>query len=186
MLISKNPNDIAKIIQQGGVVAYPTEAVFGLGCNPTNQAAVRRLLDIKQRTVDKGLILIAENIEQLSDYINLTSADITNKLLLKEQKPITWLVPSTATAPRWITGKHKSIAIRISQHPACQALCRVCGHSLVSTSANPAQQAPARSKQEVIAYFNHTIDAIFDAPIGEHRTPSEIRDSQTGEIIRKG
>lgn len=184
MLISQDAQELATLIQHGAVVAYPTEAVFGLGCDPGNEAAVKRLLTIKQRAIEKGLILIASHLDQLAGYIETT--EIPKQLFSSQQKPITWLVPAIAATPDWITGKHNTIAIRISQHPACQTLCDACGHPLVSTSANPAQQVPAKTKQEVITYFDNTIDAIFDASIGEYRKPSEIRDSQTGDIIRKG
>lgn len=185
MLISKSSTDVAKIIHHGGVVAYPTEAVFGLGCDPANEHAVKQLLQVKKRPIEKGLILIAADIEQLSAYISPPSDSLASKLLSKD-KPTTWLVPALSTAPQWITGEHQMIAVRITHHSASQTLCQACGHPLVSTSANPSKQLPAKTKQTVIAYFNSIIDAIFDAPVGKQQSPSEIRNSQTGDVIRKG
>lgn len=186
MLISSDATKIAEIIQQGGVVAYPTEAVFGLGCDPNNQQAVERLLKVKQRSVDKGLILIASEFEQLSNYITPLDNKLKKKVFATWPGPVTWLLPASNHAPNWITGKHTSIAVRISNHPACQQLCHAFSQALISTSANPCQQTPAKTIQAVIDYFQDTIDAVFDAPIGEKAMPTEIRDGLTGKIIRQG
>lgn len=186
MIISQYASDIANIIHRGGVVAYPTEAVFGLGCNPLDQQAVNRLLAIKNRSVDKGLILIASNLEQLSAYIALPNERIRNTLLKTSSKPITWLVPTSEFTPNWITGKYSSIAIRITQYVPCRELCDACAHPIVSTSANLSSHPPATSFQEVQQYFDGKIDGMLNASIGKRSSPSEIRDIMTGNIIREG
>ena len=184
MLISSNATKIANVIQQGGVVAYPTEAVFGLGCDPDNQKAVERLLKIKQRSVEKGLILIASEFEQLSNYLLPLSQSLKDKVLATWPGPITWLLPTTSNTPQWITGQHSSVAVRVSSHPACQQLCKALGKPLVSTSANPSQQMPAKTIQMVSTYFQQDIDAIYDAPLGKNKSPTEIRDAISGKKIR--
>lgn len=185
MLISSDATKIAEVIQQGGVIAYPTEAVFGLGCDPRNQQAVERLLEIKQRSMDKGLILIAAEFEQLSNYLIPLNSSLKNKVFATWPGPVTWLLPASSHTPNWITGKHSSIAVRISSHPACQQLCHAFAQPLISTSANPSQQLPAKTIQAVVGYFQDTVDAIFDAPIGEKAMPTEIRDGLSGRVVRE-
>jgi len=170
MLISTDVNEIAAIIQQGGIVAYPTEAVFGLGCDPHNPAAVQRLLALKQRSEAKGLIVIAANIAQLANYISddITDhgceSDCNSKRVLKkhtlektvsskQNSPTTWLVPANEKVPKWITGQYSSVAVRISTHPACQQLCLAVAYPIISTSANPSGCEPARDIATLQAYF---------------------------------
>jgi L-threonylcarbamoyladenylate synthase len=182
MLISTNVNKIAAIIQQGGIVAYPTEAVFGLGCDPHNPAAVQRLLALKQRSETKGLIVIAANLTQLANYITdhtenhicksnhtqfCSDTDLKNnvlersalekKLISKQNSPTTWLVPAHEKVPKWVTGQYSSVAVRISTHPACQQLCLAVAYPIISTSANPSSCEPARDITTLQTYFesNH-------------------------------
>jgi len=184
MLISSDVNRIAKIVQQGGVIAYPTEAVLGLGCDPYNHAAVQRLCALKQRAEDKGLIVIAANLAQLKPYIESLNPKIEKILTTPQSVPTTWLVPAHKGVPNWITGQYSSVAIRISQHRACQQLCLAVGYPIISTSANPATYPPAKDIASLQAYFNHDIDAFFDAPLGQYQQPSTIRDAVTQQVIR--
>lgn len=186
MLISSDVNVIADIIRQGGLIAYPTEAVFGLGCDPRNQAAVQRLLFIKQRSIEKGLIVIAAQHSQLSDYIVLPDRALAVQLAQTWPGATTWLIEASQSAPVWIRGSHSTIAVRVSAHPACQQLCLATQSALVSTSANPTSYEPARTIATLCDYFSDTdIDAIFDAPLGQSLQPTEIRDSRSNRIIRQ-
>ena len=185
MLISSDVNVIANIIRQGGVVAYPTEAVFGLGCDPQNQAAVQRLLRIKQRPVEKGLIVIAAQRSQLTDYIIPPDRVLEAQLAQTWPGATTWLIEANKSVPVWIRGSHRTIAVRISAHPACQQLCLASQSALVSTSANPTSNEPARTIETLCDYFSDTdIDAIFDACLGQSLQPTEIRDSRNNQLIR--
>ena len=198
MLMSADVNKIAAIIQQGGVVAYPTEAVFGLGCDPHNQAAVQRLLALKQRSIEKGLIVIAADLAQLSDYMGespseIETARLNTKLSCPPDHPTTWLIPANPRVPKWITGQYRRVAVRISTHRACQQLCLAVAYPIVSTSANPSGYEPARDIETVRAYFesqqkgsedSNGIDAIFSAPLGHYQRASIIRDAVTDQIIR--
>ncbi len=181
MLISPNPDGFKKILQQGGVIAYPTEAVFGLGCDPLNETAVMRLLALKQRSIDKGLILIASDFSQVADFL---------LPLNKQQKKYTqasettWIFPAKKNAPKWITGKFDSIAIRITRHLAVKQLCQSFGSALISTSANLSGLEPTKTAQEVIEQFNQLLDGVLDNKVGQLSKPTEIRDSISGEIIR--
>ncbi len=124
-----------KKIKAGEVIAYPTESVFGLGCDPLNEEAVFNLLALKKRSVDKGLILIASSLTQLEPYLQLNSA-ITSQIQTALSEPITWLIPYQTWVPEWLTGKHSKLAVRVITHPIAKLLCEKNGAPLVSTSAN--------------------------------------------------
>ena len=171
-------------VQQGGVLAYPTEAVYGLGCDPHNLAAVQRILDLKRRPAQKGLILIAADWEQLSTWLQPLSAEVQARVMADYAYPITWLLPAVAHVSPLICGEHDNLAVRVSQHPTCRLLCQTLGYPLISTSANRSHDAPARSAAEVRAYFANTLDYILDAPLGTANQPSEIRDGLSNQLIR--
>ncbi|MDT8384038.1 MAG: L-threonylcarbamoyladenylate synthase [Gammaproteobacteria bacterium] len=176
----------ARTLHAGGIIAYPTEAVFGLGCDPLNAEAVQRLLAIKQRPMHKGLILIASRLEQLQPFIApLDEAALT---LLRESwpGPITWLLPARADTPRWLRGEHASIAARVTAHPFAAALCEAAGHALVSTSANPAGLPPAREPLRVRKYFPTQLDAILSGAVDRQASPTPIRDLTSKKLIRPG
>ncbi|MCK5897112.1 MAG: Sua5/YciO/YrdC/YwlC family protein, partial [Cocleimonas sp.] len=130
MLLTSSPNELVKPLQQGGVIAYPTEAVFGLGCDPENETAVMRLLCLKQRAVDKGLILIASDFSHVAPFLLPLNDQQKNYTQASET---TWIFPAKKTAPRWITGQFDSIAVRITQHLPIKQLCHSFGSALVST-----------------------------------------------------
>lgn len=177
-------SEAARAIQGGGVVAYPTEAVFGLGCDPLNPDAVHRLLALKQRPIDKGLILIAADLAQLVPFIKPLRAEDETLLANTWPGPHTWLLPSRADTPRWLRGRHNSIAVRVTAHPGAAALCRATGHALISTSANPAGSSPARNALRVRQYFSDRLDTILHGPLGTETGPTPIRDLTTKKLIR--
>ncbi len=176
----------ARIIRQGGVVAYPTEAVFGLGCDPGNGIAIRRVLTLKRRPIEKGLVLIAAEFSQLEPFIAPLSKEIREKLLRSWPGPITWLVPARRETPRLICGQYRTLAIRVTAHPTASELCRQAHTAIVSTSANLTGQPPCHTVDQVKSVFGSNIDFILDAPLGQSRTPTEIRDAISGDIIRHG
>ncbi len=171
-------------VQSGGVIAYPTEAVFGLGCNPADLAAVQRILTLKQRAADKGLILIASDLSQLEPYLLPLDATLQARILPTWPGAVTWLLPVRPEVSPLIRGNHDTLAVRISAHPICRALCQQLGHPLISTSANLSDHPPARSAAEVHQQFGAQLDAIVDAPLGDQAQPTEIRHGITGEIVR--
>jgi len=172
-----------KACETGGIIAYPTEAVFGLGCLPGYEHSVRRILELKQRSVHKGLILVAADIEQLDVYVDFSK--IKNISRIQESWPgsVTWLMAARYQTPYWLTGCHKTLAVRISACPVVQSLCKELG-PLVSTSANPKSAEPAKTDQQVRAYFQTEIDYILPATITNTMKPTEIRDAETGDIVR--
>jgi L-threonylcarbamoyladenylate synthase len=171
------------ICQRGGIIAYPTEAVFGLGCLPLNENSVQRILKLKQRSVRKGLILVAASIEQLERFVDFSKVKDSQTIHDSWPGSVTWLVPARDTTPYWLTGDHKTLAVRVSAHSVVRALCEALG-PIVSTSANPQAASPAKSSQQVSSYFKTGIDYIISANITNILEPTEIRDAQTGNIIR--
>ncbi len=167
----------------GGVIAYPTEAVFGLGCVPLFQDSVYRILQLKHRNVEKGLILVASSIEQLEDYVYFDGLPTIDQIYDSWPGPVTWLIPAKKKTPAWLTGAHETLAVRVSSHPIINALCRELG-PIVSTSANPANSKPAINTQEVFTYFGEELDYVIPADIKNNLNPTEMRDAQSGNIIR--
>ncbi|MCK4864363.1 MAG: Sua5/YciO/YrdC/YwlC family protein [Gammaproteobacteria bacterium] len=177
-----------KVLQQGGTIAYPTEAVFGLGCDPRNIAAIKNLLKLKHREKEKGLILVAANFEQLKEHIQPLEKDIEKKLLDSWQdsaNAITWLVPVDKTTSNYLKGQFDTLAIRVSHHPVVKKLCEQFGSAIVSTSANISTQEAARTAEQVKQIFENKIDFIVEGETDINAQPSEIRDALTDKIIRK-
>ena len=177
---------VARVVRTGGLIAYPTEAVYGLGCDPRNERAVRRLLALKRRSPRKGLILIAADFTQLAPYLqSLTAADQI-QLDATWPGPYTWLIPARPEVPRWLRGQFDTLAVRVTAHPLVAALCRACGHPLVSTSANFSGRPPARTALAVRRQLGEKIDALLPGPTGGAARPTEIRDLRTGRLMRGG
>lgn len=184
----KNPRIrlAASALHCGEIIAYPTEAVWGLGCNSLDQLAVTKLLALKSRQEAKGLILIAASATQLLPYIHGLSDEEIQRLSSVTQVPTTWIVPVSQWVPRWITGGRDTIAVRVTRHPLAAALCRVFGGPVVSTSANPQGKPPAKYAYKVRRYFRHRQVYLVPGPLGGANKPSEIRDLRSGEILRPG
>lgn len=175
-----------RVLQAGGILAYPTEAVFGLGCDPLNPEAVMRLLALKQRPWQKGLILVASTRQQLAPYLDTLSSDIEAKLDESWPGPVTWLLPAKPEVPYWLRGEHSTLAVRVTAHPLAAALCDIVGGPIVSTSANLAGHRPARSALTVQRELGWEVDYILHGTLGDSDKPTEIRDASTGRIIRAG
>lgn len=175
---------IADIVRNGGVIAYPTEAVYGLGCDPDDAEAVFRILEMKDREVEKGLILIASEIEQVLPYLGL----LTRKEQLAMQSvwpgPTTLILPASVYAPYWITGGRDSIAVRITAHKGVRRLCDELGHPLVSTSANVSGYPAIKYDWQIVSQFGRDIDGIYPSVLGDSDKPSRIMDVRSGQQLR--
>ena len=175
-----------QVLRRGGVIGYPTEAVFGLGCDPQNAIAVQRVLDLKQRDADQGLLLIAADFAQIAAYI---AADCPSSALELAQAswpgPHTWVFPASERAPTWIVGNQRGIALRVTAHPVASAICRAFESPLVSTSANRHGVDPARTTSEIEHEFGTLLDAIVAGDVGESTNPTTIRDAISGEWLRR-
>jgi L-threonylcarbamoyladenylate synthase len=173
-------------LRRGGVIAYPTEAVWGLGCDPDDEAAVLRLLALKGREVDKGLILVAADVAQFDGWLDWAALDPAQAAQVRSTwpGPHTWIVPALARVPRWITGRHAGVAARVSAHPDVAALCRAFGGPLVSTSANRAGAPPAYRLDEMDTALLADVDAVSAGETGGLASPTAIRDARTGAVLR--
>jgi L-threonylcarbamoyladenylate synthase len=187
MPIERTIEEAAEVIRSGGIVAYPTEAVWGLGCDPFDEGAVHRLLAIKQRPVEKGLILIAATLEQLKPLIDVAAVptDRLTEVLSSWPGPHTWVMPATAQAPRWITGVHRGIAVRVSEHPVVIGLCQAYGGALVSTSANLSGKPAVSDRDALDPLLLPRIDAVVAGHTGGLARPTVIRDALTGQSLRE-
>jgi L-threonylcarbamoyladenylate synthase len=172
-------------LRNGGIVAYPTEAVWGLGCEPQNERAVDRLLALKRRDWRKGLILIASDFSQLEPYIVMPSRNAMKRAMETWPGPATWVFPASEYAPLWVTGDQDSIAVRITAHPVASAVCAAYGGAIVSTSANRSGREPARSATEVRLQFPRGIDALVPGALGGLERPTTIRHVASGMILRR-
>lgn len=168
----------------GEVVAYPTEAVWGLGCDPYNWNAVEQILRLKGRSWKKGLILIAGDVSQLEFLLADLNEAQRNTLLSSWPGPNTWLVPHRDRVPKVITGEHDTVALRVTEHPLVRALCKAFDGPIVSTSANPQGMLSATSSMAARRYFGSTGIHFSPGTVGASAKPSTIRDLATGRILR--
>jgi L-threonylcarbamoyladenylate synthase len=175
----------AQSLAAGGVIAYPSEAVWGLGCDPFNRGAVDRLLALKQRPVGKGLILVAASIEQFAPYLEGLDAGLRARLESSWPGPITWLVPDNHYAPWWIRGDFQSVALRVSAHPVIKQLCLAFAGPIVSSSANRAGMPPCKWPWQLRRQWGEQLDWIVHGDLGGAARPSEIRDLVTDNVVRQ-
>lgn len=173
-----------QVIRQGGIIAYPTESVYGLGCDPFNQTAVNRLLQIKQRSVAQGLILIAHDWACIEDLIKPLPPEVLQRIRATWPGPVTWLLPASEKVPAWIRGEHASVAIRLTDHPLAARLCKAWGKALVSTSANQNKQPPLHDALPIKREFDGEIDYILKGKVGDLANPTPIIDALSNTIIR--
>ncbi|MCF8157848.1 MAG: Sua5/YciO/YrdC/YwlC family protein [Burkholderiaceae bacterium] len=182
-----NARGLRHYLKTGGVFAYPTEAVFGLGCDPSNRKAVQKILRLKGRPQHKGLILVADCFNRLERFVApLGPSQIQGmqESWGNPKKPHTWIVPAAKHCPKWLTGRHSSIAIRVSSHPLTSKLCKDTGMALVSTSANHSGHQAAKTAKQCRHVFGHQIQIMTGKTAGAKK-PSTIQDLLTGKILRK-
>lgn len=173
----------AEILLGGGIIAYPTEGVFGLGCMPDDLDAIQRLLDLKQRDAAKGLILIASSQDQLRGWISLP-----DELTIPEpdpDHPVTWIVPPGEHANTLLRGSNAGLAVRITSNPVAAAICDAVDSPITSTSANLSGKTVARNGFVLRRQFAQRVDYIVPGACGPAIGPSEIRDLTTGKVLRE-
>lgn len=174
----------AQVITSGGVVAYPTESCYGLGCAPDATQAVAHILQLKGRAQDKGMILVADEFAKFEYYLQAVTPNEAAPAHATWPGPFTWLWPKSAACPDYLSGVFNTLAIRVSAHPVVQMLCQEAGSALVSTSANRQGQISLRSSDAVTTEFGSSIDYVLPGEIGAYNKPSEIRDLLSGKLIR--
>ncbi|WP_213994107.1 L-threonylcarbamoyladenylate synthase type 1 TsaC [Sodalis sp. dw_96] len=189
-MMKNNVSDLSELVNllsQAQVIAYPTEAVYGLGCDPDSEAAVRALLALKLRPWTKGLILVAADYRQLMPYIDdsqLTDLQL-DRVFSRWPGPVTWVMPARPETPAWLTGQFSTLAVRVSAFEPVRQLCLAFGKPLVSTSANLSGREPARTATELRLQFGDDFP-LMDGNVEGRLNPSEIRDALTGSLIRQG
>ncbi len=175
--------DLRVHLQRGGLVAYPTESCYGLGCDPRNPRALKRLIRLKGRSAAKGLLLIADHFRRLLPFMRpLRPADLA-RIQRSWPGPVTWVVPAAATCSPLLTGGRTTLAVRVTAHPGAARLCRSLGMALVSTSANKSGQKPAKNAAECRRIFGKRV-RVIDGRIGTRKRPSTLIDLATGTVLR--
>lgn len=174
----------AALLRAGGVLAYPTEGVYGLGCDPDNPAAFARIFALKRRPPAQGVLLIAADLAQVQPWIGDVPDTALARARVAWPGAHTFIFPRSARVPEWVAGGHAGIALRVTAHAPSAALCRAFGGPIVSTSANRHGEAPARSAAEVRAVFGDGVDGVLDAALGGLDQPTPITDAMSGAIIR--
>lgn len=175
---------LAAYLKRGGIIAYPTESCYGLGCDPANRKAVLRLLRLKQRPQRKGLILIASHYHQVARYLQSLALAEQAKLYNTDAQAVTYLMPARHSAPRWLRGEHDTLAVRLTAHPLAKQLCRSAGCALVSTSANRSGQRPAKTRADCQRVFGKKV-WVLPGRVGKRKQPSMIQAWVGGRIVRK-
>lgn len=174
----------ADTLRSGGVVAHPTEGVWGLACLPVFDAAIARIIRLKQRDPRKGLILVGADAAMFDTVLARLPEAKRAEVTADWPGPVTWIMPDSDWAPSLVRGEHASVALRVTAHPLTAALSRAVGMPLVSTSANPAGRRAATNALQVRRYFGEAIDYILDGQLGGRRGPSELRDARSGARLR--
>ncbi len=172
-------------LKEGQIIAYPTEAVFGLGCCPSNEDALKALVKLKARSPHKGMIIIASCLSQLLTYIDLSGVPPERFQEIKQTwpGPSTWVFPASKQINQFITGQFSTVAVRVTAHPVAQALCEAFG-ALISTSANLAHNEPLKKGQDVASFFGDTIAGVVQGEVGALEKPTTITDAITGKVYR--
>ena len=173
----------AHIIRLGGVIAYPTDTIYGLGCNPFDHDAVERINHIKQRPQNKYFVLLAGDIEQVEKLLDIKPAQ--KQTLLSNTEPTSWVVPASSSAPHWLVDNNNELTIRISDKPEVKQLCHMLGYPLISTSANISGKAPARNSLELHRYFHQKVDKILLSRTEMAGKASKIIRLCDNQVIRK-
>lgn len=178
--------EAATVVCQGGIVAYPTESCYGLGCDPRRNDVIRRLLRIKQRPWQLGFIVIAADIAQLAPYLGATPEGAWQRARATWPGPVTWILPADTRVSPWLRGEHQTLAVRVTAHLGAAALCRHARRAIISTSANRHGHPPARSARAVVTHLGKRVDYVLPGRLGGLAAPTEIRDAMTGTIVRAG
>lgn len=174
----------AALLRAGGILAYPTEGVYGLGCDPGNRAAFEKIFALKRRPADQGVLLIAAGFGQIEPWLGEVPAAALARARAAWPGAHTFIFPRAPRVPDWVAGGHPGIALRVTAHAPAAALCNAFGGPIVSTSANRHGQPPAMCAADARRIFGDELDGVLDAPLGGLAHPTPITDAVTGAIIR--
>ncbi len=180
MITHKSASEAISILKNGGLIIYPTEGVYGLGCDALNEKSVKEVFKIKFRSHEKSFITICSDISQLDGLIH--SDYMTDKKITKFDFT-TWIIPIDDSCPCWLS-KDDNIAVRISNHPVVKDLCNGLGKPLISTSANISNQEYENNLNHISKLFDKKVECIVEGKLGGKNTPSKIIDIVTGSVLR--
>ncbi len=172
----------AHVIRSGGIIAYPTDTIYGLGCDPYDAAAVDELNKLKQRPLNKQFILLAGDIEQINPLVLLNEEQQTR--IIQTTESTSWIIDASPQAPAWLTDKQNTLTIRISKSAFIKKLCTKLGHAIISTSANPSGKKPASNSLELHRYFHNSVHKILAHQQKLNAQPSKIIRLCDNHIIR--
>jgi L-threonylcarbamoyladenylate synthase len=178
-----NISRLRAFLRRGGVIAYATESCYGLGCDPANWRAVRRILQLKRRPRSKGLILVGAEPRQFKHYLAAIPDDLAARLGAWWPGPNTLLLPAAKHCPHWLTGRHDTLAVRVTAHAETARLCRALNMAMVSTSANRAGMRSIKDAKTCARTFGGQV-LTLRGRIGRRKRPSRIIDPLSGATFR--
>ncbi|KPA17374.1 translation factor Sua5 [Candidatus Magnetomorum sp. HK-1] len=194
MLVNINPDTpqsrqlsvIVKILKQGGIIAYPTDTFYGIGCDIMNKKAIQKIYRIKQRSEQKPFSFICSNLKNISDYAKVSNyAYKTMKRLLPG--PYTFILSGSRLVPKIMLTRRKTAGIRVPNHPICIELVEMLGNPIINTSATGPNDTIFSDASLLHDHFKNQLDAVIDGGPVAHQPSSVISliDDQP-EIIRRG
>ena len=176
---------LSKAVENGAIIAYPTDTIWGFGCHPLRASSVIKILNIKQRPVAKGLILLSSRMEYCAPYIDPDLSEEQIDLVLQQnQHPVTWLAPAARNCPVWLRGVFSTVALRITNHPFIEAICSEMHSPIVSTSANRHRRSTIQSALQARRQFGEELDYIVTGFNTGTNRASEIKSLATGNTVR--
>jgi L-threonylcarbamoyladenylate synthase len=174
-MLKDEVNKALKIVQDGGIILYPTDTIWGIGCDATNTEAVKKIYELKQRDESKSMIILLDIDNKLQTYISEVP-DIAYELIEYAENPLTLIMPGAKNISPALIAGDGSVGVRVSSHPFCQQLIQRLRKPLVSTSANisgkPSPQYFSKIDQDVIDGVDYVVD--LDQYSTEIRKPSTI------------
>jgi tRNA threonylcarbamoyl adenosine modification protein (Sua5/YciO/YrdC/YwlC family) len=177
---------VVEVLRQGGVVAYPTDTVYGLGCDIMNKKAIRRVHQIKRQPLDKPFSFICPGLAELSRYARVTNyAYKTLRRLLPG--PYTFILEGSREVPKMMLTRRKEVGIRVPDHPVCLAIVHELGHPILSTSATDPEGHYYLSAREIAEELGHQLDLVVDGgPVpGEPSSVVSLVGDQP-QVLRQG
>ncbi len=170
-------------LKKGGLVAYPTESCYGIGCLPRHIRALDKLVCLKKRPQNKGMIVIGSSLAQLRNLLDRPSESTATMLENEWPAPTTFLLPCRRLPPL-LRGRGRSkLAVRVPAHTGARQLCKALNTPLVSTSCNHSGGRPCKTEREVRRLFGRCV-RVVGGRIGAEKAPSRIIDAETGQRLR--
>ncbi len=173
-----------KTLQTGGIIAYPTESVFGLGCDASNLKAIERLLSIKQRSYKKGFIVLVSDIRYALPLLSPLSSVQIDKIDQTSVRATTWLINKRSDLSPLLVGEHQKLAVRVTDNPIAKKLCELFAKPIISTSCN----LNAKSTSSHVSYIRNKMILKVDQIVSGRcsgQPPSQIIDLDSGVVIRQ-